>query len=108
MVLGIMQCVFSKRCYQNVLIGFLEGGTPSRISAAKHIVEAGIALMENVGLTYQTLSVLDGFTPQTKNVPSGIKVQFDYPNQTYNKKLSIGDLYFLWNVPCRITLCLDQ
>ncbi|PWA76857.1 hypothetical protein CTI12_AA228690 [Artemisia annua] len=63
----------NQRCYQNVLIGFLEGGTPSRISAAKDIVEAGIALMENVGLTCQAINVLDGFRPQTENVPSGIK-----------------------------------
>ncbi|PWA91808.1 hypothetical protein CTI12_AA086710 [Artemisia annua] len=50
-----------------------EASTPSRISVAKHIVEAGIAFMENVGLTSQAISVLDGIRPQTKNVPSSIK-----------------------------------
>lgn len=55
----------------------LEGGAPSRISAAKHIVEAGIAVMGHVGLTPQAISVLGGFRPQGKNVLSAVKVQFD-------------------------------
>ncbi|PWA98480.1 ketopantoate hydroxymethyltransferase 1 [Artemisia annua] len=55
----------------------LEGGSPSRISAAKHIVEAGIAVMGHVGLTPQAISVLGGFRPQGKNVLSADKVQFD-------------------------------
>ncbi|GJZ04037.1 3-methyl-2-oxobutanoate hydroxymethyltransferase 1, mitochondrial-like protein [Tanacetum coccineum] len=52
----------------------LEGGAPSRISAAKHIVEAGIAVMGHVGLTPQAISVLGGFRPQGKNVLSAVKV----------------------------------
>ncbi|GMH21723.1 hypothetical protein Nepgr_023565 [Nepenthes gracilis] len=52
----------------------LEGGAPSRITAAKAIVEAGIAVMGHVGLTPQAISVLGGFRPQGKNVASAIKV----------------------------------
>lgn len=52
----------------------LEGGAPSRISAAKAIVEAGIAVMGHVGLTPQAISVLGGFRPQGKNVVSAVKV----------------------------------
>ncbi|GKB83864.1 nucleosome assembly protein 1;4 [Tanacetum coccineum] len=40
------------------------GCASSRISAAKHIVEAGIAVMGNVGLTPQAISVFGGFRPQ--------------------------------------------
>ncbi|CAN6566195.1 unnamed protein product [Malus baccata var. baccata] len=52
----------------------LEGGAPSRITAAKSIVEAGIAVMGHVGLTPQAISVLGGFRPQGRNVASAIKV----------------------------------
>ncbi|KAL0904057.1 hypothetical protein M5K25_026129 [Dendrobium thyrsiflorum] len=52
----------------------LEGGAPSRISAAKAIVEAGIAVMGHVGLTPQAISVLGGFRPQGKTVCSAVKV----------------------------------
>ncbi|KAK9121965.1 hypothetical protein Syun_019582 [Stephania yunnanensis] len=52
----------------------LEGGSPSRITAAKAIVEAGIAVMGHVGLTPQAISVLGGFRPQGKNADSAIKV----------------------------------
>ncbi|CAA7402712.1 unnamed protein product [Spirodela intermedia] len=52
----------------------LEGGAPSRITAAKAIVEAGIAVMGHVGLTPQAISVLGGFRPQGKNVSSAVKV----------------------------------
>jgi hypothetical protein len=52
----------------------LEGGALSRISAAKSIVEAGIAVMGHVGLTPQAISVLGGFRPQGKTVDSAIKV----------------------------------
>ncbi|KAK9145495.1 hypothetical protein Sjap_005398 [Stephania japonica] len=52
----------------------LEGGAPSRITAAKAIVEAGIAVMGHVGLTPQAISVLGGFRPQGKNADSAIKV----------------------------------
>ncbi|XP_058225742.1 3-methyl-2-oxobutanoate hydroxymethyltransferase 1, mitochondrial-like isoform X1 [Rhododendron vialii] len=52
----------------------LEGGAPSRITAAKAIVEAGIAVMGHVGLTPQAISVLGGFRPQGKNVASAVKV----------------------------------
>uniref|UniRef100_A0A0R0J726 3-methyl-2-oxobutanoate hydroxymethyltransferase n=1 Tax=Glycine max TaxID=3847 RepID=A0A0R0J726_SOYBN len=51
----------------------LEGGSPSRIVAAKAIVEAGIAVMGHVGLTPQAISVLGGFRPQGKNVASAVK-----------------------------------
>lgn len=52
----------------------LEGGSPSRITAAKAIVEAGIAVMGHVGLTPQAISVLGGFRPQGKNIASALKV----------------------------------
>lgn len=52
----------------------LEGGAPSRISAAKAIVEAGIAVMGHVGLTPQAISVIGGFRPQGRTVAGAIKV----------------------------------
>ncbi|XP_054793337.1 3-methyl-2-oxobutanoate hydroxymethyltransferase 1, mitochondrial-like [Prosopis cineraria] len=52
----------------------LEGGSPSRITAAKAIVEAGIAVIGHVGLTPQAISVLGGFKPQGKNVSGAVKV----------------------------------
>ncbi|PKI56033.1 hypothetical protein CRG98_023573 [Punica granatum] len=52
----------------------LEGGAPSRVTAAKVIVEAGIAVMGHVGLTPQAISVLGGFRPQGKNIASAVKV----------------------------------
>ncbi|KAL2233848.1 3-methyl-2-oxobutanoate hydroxymethyltransferase 1, mitochondrial [Sesamum indicum] len=52
----------------------LEGGAPSRITAAKAIVEAGIAVMGHVGLTPQAISVLGGFRPQGRNIDSAVKV----------------------------------
>uniref|UniRef100_A0A0D9UYH8 3-methyl-2-oxobutanoate hydroxymethyltransferase n=1 Tax=Leersia perrieri TaxID=77586 RepID=A0A0D9UYH8_9ORYZ len=52
----------------------LEGSAPSRISAAKAIVEAGIAVMGHIGLTPQSVSALGGFRPQGKTVDSAIKV----------------------------------
>ncbi|KAK2645518.1 hypothetical protein Ddye_020713 [Dipteronia dyeriana] len=52
----------------------LEGASPSRISAAIAIVEAGIAVMGHVGLTPQAISVLGGFRPQGKNIASAVKV----------------------------------
>ncbi|KAK7292730.1 hypothetical protein RJT34_15582 [Clitoria ternatea] len=52
----------------------LEGGSPSRIFAAKAIVESGIAVMGHVGLTPQAISVLGGFRPQGRNVASAVKV----------------------------------
>ena len=52
----------------------LEGGSPSRITAAKSIVEAGIAVMGHVGLTPQAISVLGGFRPQGRNIASAVKV----------------------------------
>ncbi|XP_022757459.1 3-methyl-2-oxobutanoate hydroxymethyltransferase 2, mitochondrial-like isoform X3 [Durio zibethinus] len=54
----------------------LEGGSPARITAAKAIVEAGIAVIGHVGLTPQAISVLGGFRPQGKNISSAIKVSF--------------------------------
>ncbi|XP_027192692.1 uncharacterized protein [Cicer arietinum] len=50
------------------------GGSPSRIVAAKAIVEAGIAVIGHVGLTPQAISVLGGFRPQGRNVASAVKV----------------------------------
>jgi len=52
----------------------LEGGAPSRITAARAIVEAGIAVMGHVGLTPQAISVLGGFRPQGKTISSAVKV----------------------------------
>uniref|UniRef100_A0A9I9D486 3-methyl-2-oxobutanoate hydroxymethyltransferase n=1 Tax=Cucumis melo TaxID=3656 RepID=A0A9I9D486_CUCME len=52
----------------------LEGGAHSRITAARAIVEAGIAVMGHVGLTPQAISVLGGFRPQGKNIVSAVKV----------------------------------
>ncbi|KAH6779922.1 ketopantoate hydroxymethyltransferase 1 [Perilla frutescens var. hirtella] len=52
----------------------LEGGAPSRITAAKAIVEAGIAVIGHVGLTPQAISVLGGFRPQGRNIESAVKV----------------------------------
>ncbi|XP_014617883.1 3-methyl-2-oxobutanoate hydroxymethyltransferase 1, mitochondrial isoform X2 [Glycine max] len=52
----------------------LEGGSTSRVVAAKAIVEAGIAVMGHVGLTPQAISVLGGFRPQGRTVASAIKV----------------------------------
>lgn len=57
----------------------LEGGSPARITAAKAIVEAGIAVIGHVGLTPQAISVLGGFRPQGKNVASAVKVSFQVP-----------------------------
>ncbi|KAG5014040.1 hypothetical protein JHK86_026301 [Glycine max] len=51
----------------------LEGGSTSRVVAAKAIVEAGIAVMGHVGLTPQAISVLGGFRPQGRTVASAIK-----------------------------------
>ncbi|KNA19503.1 hypothetical protein SOVF_060440 [Spinacia oleracea] len=52
----------------------LEGASPSRITAAKAIVEAGIAVIGHVGLTPQAISVLGGFRPQGRNISSAVKV----------------------------------
>ncbi|RLM91200.1 hypothetical protein C2845_PM08G00880 [Panicum miliaceum] len=46
----------------------MEGGAPSRVSAARAIVEAGIAVTGHVGLTPQAISVLGGFRVQGKTV----------------------------------------
>ncbi|KAG6663576.1 3-methyl-2-oxobutanoate hydroxymethyltransferase 1, mitochondrial-like isoform X2 [Carya illinoinensis] len=51
----------------------LEGGSLSRITAARGIVEAGIAVMGHVGLTPQAISVLGGFRPQGKSVATAVK-----------------------------------
>jgi len=45
----------------------LEGGSPARVTAAKTLVDAGIAVMGHVGLTPQSISVLGGFRPQGRN-----------------------------------------
>ncbi|KAK4709424.1 hypothetical protein R3W88_030349 [Solanum pinnatisectum] len=51
----------------------LEGGAPSRITAAKAIVEAVIAVIGRVGLTPQAISVLGGFRPQGRNIDSAVE-----------------------------------
>ncbi|XP_010247885.1 PREDICTED: 3-methyl-2-oxobutanoate hydroxymethyltransferase 1, mitochondrial-like isoform X2 [Nelumbo nucifera] len=72
----------------------LEGGAPSRITAAKAIVEAGIAVMGHVGLTPQAISVLGGFRPQGRNATSAFKVtpkfckQYGRVGDVINKALS--------------------
>ncbi|KAL6659851.1 hypothetical protein ACP70R_002680 [Stipagrostis hirtigluma subsp. patula] len=52
----------------------LEGGSPSRVSAAKAIVDAGVAVMGHVGLTPQAISALGGFRAQGKTVDGALKV----------------------------------
>lgn len=42
----------------------LEGGSPSKIVAAKANVEAGIAVIGPMGFTPQAISVLGGFKPK--------------------------------------------
>lgn len=54
----------------------LEGAAPSRIGAARAIVDAGIAVIGHVGLTPQAISVLGGFRPQGKTINSAVKVSF--------------------------------
>lgn len=65
----------------------LEGGCAARVSAAKSIVDAGIAVMGHVGLTPQAISVLGGFRPQGKNVTSALKVRLH--DCTYTRKLGL-------------------
>lgn len=64
----------------------LEGGMPSRIGAARAIVQAGIAVMGHVGLTPQAISVLGGFRPQGKNVASAVKVNTNIERLLVKKK----------------------
>ncbi|KAL6874692.1 hypothetical protein ACP4OV_013357 [Aristida adscensionis] len=52
----------------------MEGGAPSRVSAAKAIMDAGIAVMGHVGLTPQAVSALGGFRAQGKSVDGALKV----------------------------------
>lgn len=56
----------------------LEGATPSRIAAARAIVEAGIAVMGHVGLTPQAISALGSFRSQGKTINSAVKVTCIY------------------------------
>lgn len=44
----------------------LEGGSPSRVVAAKAIFEAGISVMGHVGLAPQMISSIGGFHPQAQ------------------------------------------
>ncbi|KAE8681926.1 3-methyl-2-oxobutanoate hydroxymethyltransferase 1 [Hibiscus syriacus] len=70
----------------------LEGGLPSRISAAKAI-EAGIAVIRHIRLTPLVISVLGGFRPQGKNVASAVKVV------ETTMALQEADVFrLLWNV----------
>ncbi|KAH7282914.1 hypothetical protein KP509_35G053100 [Ceratopteris richardii] len=55
----------------------LEGGYGSRVTAAKAIVEAGIAVMGHVGLTPQAISALGGFRPQGQT-SSGAKMVLEH------------------------------
>lgn len=66
----------------------LEGGSPSRITAAKAIVEAGIAVIGHVGLTPQAISVLGGFRPQGRNVASAVKVYSSLEHLFGSSKIS--------------------
>ncbi|WCJ37800.1 3-methyl-2-oxobutanoate hydroxymethyltransferase 2 mitochondrial [Euphorbia peplus] len=52
----------------------MEGGSISRIHAAKAIVKAGVAVMGHVGLTPQAVSALGGFRAQGKSVSSAVTV----------------------------------
>ncbi|KAL6874691.1 hypothetical protein ACP4OV_013356 [Aristida adscensionis] len=52
----------------------MEGGAPSRVNAARAIVDAGIAVMGHVGLTPQAISALGGFRAQGKSVDGALKV----------------------------------
>lgn len=52
----------------------MEGGAPSRVSAARAIVDAGIAVIGHVGLTPQAISALGGFRAQGKTVDGALKV----------------------------------
>ena len=52
----------------------LEGGSPSRVAAAKAISEAGIAVMGHVGLTPQAISVLGGFRPCGRSSEEALEV----------------------------------
>lgn len=76
----------------------LEGGAPSRITAAKAIVEAGIAVIGHVGLTPQAISVLGGFRPQGRNIDSAVKVYLikaDTVHITHTIKACILYLFFM-------------
>lgn len=52
----------------------LEGVSPSRITAAKAIVDAGIVVIGYVGVTPQAISLLGVFMPQGKTIISVVKV----------------------------------
>ncbi|GAX85519.1 hypothetical protein CEUSTIGMA_g12935.t1 [Chlamydomonas eustigma] len=52
----------------------LEGGSSGRVSAARAIVEAGVAVMGHVGLTPQSVSVLGGFRPQAQVADEALEV----------------------------------
>ena len=52
----------------------LEGGSPSRVTAAKAVAEAGIAVMGHVGLTPQAISVLGGFRPCGRSAHEALEV----------------------------------
>lgn len=84
----------------------LEGGSPSRISAAKAIVEAGIAVMGHVGLTPQAISVLGGFRPQGKSFSSAVKVCNVFVLTNLQNFIAVFDpMRFLFNVELD---CLSQ
>ncbi len=52
----------------------LEGGSPSRVAAARAVAEAGIAVMGHVGLTPQAISVLGGFRPCGRSAEEALEV----------------------------------
>lgn len=56
----------------------IEGGGPSRVAAAKAIVDAGVAVMGHVGLTPQSISTLGGFRPQGRSASGAIQVYFSF------------------------------
>lgn len=81
----------------------LEGGAPSRITAAKAIVEAGIAVIGHVGLTPQAISVLGGFRPQGRNIDSAVKVYLlkaDRVHITHSIKAYAFILVFMNSAGC--------
>jgi len=52
----------------------LEGGSTTRVAAARAVCQAGIAVMGHVGLTPQSISSLGGFRPQGRTAAEAVKV----------------------------------
>jgi 3-methyl-2-oxobutanoate hydroxymethyltransferase len=56
----------------------LEGGSPTRVAAARAVCQAGIAVMGHVGLTPQSISSLGGFRPQGRTAAEAVKVRASF------------------------------